>query len=263
MRRSVGRKFVIRDSTQIRAATKLLVLLARETRSPTAGRGVAASAAQELSQTPITADAGNWYRVDAEIRGRKFVIRDSNADTSGDQTACLACKGNTVANGCTRSCSECGAGTIPNSDHSGCVPVAWSPHSKPFDLVWDSKHLDYNNLPLNPQWAFQLNPGGLPDFNSICGSAFSGGNSVNNGTLANFCTSQQTTFDIDHSLEEAGGYCQGLINGHLTWMKATYTGSVLWDSWSKIQISQIFGWTMETTTYSYGTTFPAKTATQI
>jgi len=161
------------------------------------------------------------------------------ADTSGDQTACLACKGNTVANGCTRSCSQCGAGTIPNSDHSGCVaappppPVAWSPHSKPFDLVWDSKHLDYNSLPLNPQWAFQLNPGGLPDFTSICGSAFSGGNSVNNGTLADVCTSQQTTFDIDHSLEEAGGYCQGLINGHLTWMKATYTGSVLWDSWSK------------------------------
>jgi hypothetical protein len=94
--------------------------------------------------------------------------------------------------------------------------------------------MDFNGLPLNPLWAYQLmNSGGLPDFSSICGTAFSGGNSVNEATLANVCTSQPTTFDIDHSLEEVGGYCQGLINGHLTWMNATYFGSVLWDSWSK------------------------------
>jgi hypothetical protein len=45
------------------------------------------------------------------------------ANTSGNQTVCVACTGNTVANGCTRSCSECGSGTVPNSDHSSCVNV--------------------------------------------------------------------------------------------------------------------------------------------
>lgn len=153
-------------------------------------------------------------------------------DTSGDQDACRACTGNTVANGCARSCDQCGTKAHPNSNHSSCVADPLSPHSKPFDLVWDTIHLDYNNLPQNPLWAYQLNPGGLPDFSSICGSAFSGGNSENTATLAKVCTSQPTTFDIDHSLEEAFGYCQGLINGHLTWMNATYTGIVLWDSWS-------------------------------
>jgi hypothetical protein len=29
----------------------------------------------------------------------------------------------------------------------------WSPHSKPFDLVWDVNNEDYNLLPRNPQWA--------------------------------------------------------------------------------------------------------------
>src|SRR5580658_3875444 len=45
------------------------------------------------------------------------------ADTSGDQTICRACTGNTVANGCTRSCSACGQGTVPSADHSSCVNV--------------------------------------------------------------------------------------------------------------------------------------------
>ena len=218
-------------------------------------------------------------------------------DTSGNQPQCLACSGNTISDGCTRSCSDCGAGKIansdhtscsecgagkiansgqsscsecgagkiansdhtscsecgagkiansdhtscsdcasgkvPNSDHSSCV-VAWSPHSKPFDLVWDTKNLDYNNLPLNPQWAYQLqNPGQLPDFSSICGSAFSGGNNENTSTLANNCTSQPTKLDVDTGeFQGVGGLCSGVINGHLTWMKATYIGSVLWDSWS-------------------------------
>jgi len=167
--------------------------------------------------------------------------------TNANETACLPCGGNTVANGCTRSCSPCSQGTVPDSQHSSCVaapgqggtPVVWSPHSKPFDLIWDVNNVDYNSLPLNPQWAYQLSPGGLPNFNSICGSAFSGlGNIVNPGTLAKVCTSQQTTFDIANifvdSVEEVvGNYCQGLLNGHLTWMNATYVGWVRWDSWSE------------------------------
>jgi hypothetical protein len=38
------------------------------------------------------------------------------------QTTCVACTGNTVGNGCTQSCSACGADTHPNSGHSKCVP---------------------------------------------------------------------------------------------------------------------------------------------
>ncbi len=131
------------------------------------------------------------------------------------------------------SCSSCSSGMVPNSDHSSCI-VPWSPHSKPFDLVWNTKNMDYNNLPLNPQWAYQLeNPGKLPDFASICGSAFSGGNNENASTLASNCTSQPTKLDLDTGdFQGIGGLCSGLINGHLTWMKATYTGSVFWESWS-------------------------------
>jgi hypothetical protein len=44
------------------------------------------------------------------------------ANTSGNQTACLACTGNTVANGCTRSCSACAPGTVANSAHTMCAP---------------------------------------------------------------------------------------------------------------------------------------------
>jgi len=31
---------------------------------------------------------------------------------------------------------------------------------------------------------------------------------------------------------DIGGYCTGLINGHLTWRIATYTGMISWDGWS-------------------------------
>ena len=44
------------------------------------------------------------------------------ANTNGNETACLPCTGNTVANGCTRSCSSCGPDTRPDSDHRSCVP---------------------------------------------------------------------------------------------------------------------------------------------
>ena len=38
------------------------------------------------------------------------------------QTACVACTGNTVGNGCTRSCSACGPDARPNSGHYSCLP---------------------------------------------------------------------------------------------------------------------------------------------
>src|SRR5579872_2362542 len=43
------------------------------------------------------------------------------ANTSGNQTVCVPCTGNTVADGCTRSCTSCSAGMVPNSQHSSCV----------------------------------------------------------------------------------------------------------------------------------------------
>jgi hypothetical protein len=116
--------------------------------------------------------------------------------------------------------------------------VAWSPHSKPFDLVWDVNDEDYNGLPLNPQWAYQLtHPWGVPDFPSICGNAFSNGNTVNADTLALNCTSQPTILDVSHSSLVGdstpwGEFCTGLIDGHLNWMIATYTGTFGWQDWS-------------------------------
>jgi hypothetical protein len=165
------------------------------------------------------------------------------ADISGDQVACRACTGNSFANGCTLSCSQCASGMIPTADHSGCEKSAegidWSPHSKPFDLVWDLHNEDYNGLPLNPLWAYQLTTtDSLPDFENLCGPAFSGGNTINYTTLAADCTSQPTTLDVDtsslvgDSFLGSAGYCSGLINGHLTWMIATFTGWIGWEGFS-------------------------------
>jgi len=129
--------------------------------------------------------------------------------------------------------NDAGIAIAPMSDLS----PPWSLHVMPFDLVWDWNNLDYNGLPLNPLWAYQLDPGGQPDFTSICGDAFSnGGSSENTSVLAANCTMQSPNFDIDTSLEEGSisTYCYGLIDGHLTWTNTavTYTGSAYWDSWS-------------------------------
>ena len=42
------------------------------------------------------------------------------ADTSGNETVCRACTGNTVSDGCSNRCSVCGDGAKPNADHSQC-----------------------------------------------------------------------------------------------------------------------------------------------
>jgi hypothetical protein len=137
----------------------------------------------------------------------------------------------------------------------------WSPHSKPFDLVWDVNNEDYNLLPRNPQWAHQLeNSGQAPDFTKQCGKALfnntgnpcgwlgevcisgSGGNAIDKDTLARDCTSQPTLLDVDTSSLVGDwfwasflgdpAYCTGIIDGHLTWMVSTYTGRMAWEGWS-------------------------------
>ncbi|MGB6632008.1 MAG: hypothetical protein WBE52_12285, partial [Terriglobales bacterium] len=110
--------------------------------------------------------------------------------------------------------------------------VVWSPHSKPFDLTWDVNNEDFNGLPLNPKWNYQFTSG-LPNFQSICGPAISGGDNFNIDTLSRDCTSQAPTADVDTSAFVGfGGYCSGLINGHLNWYIATYTGTIHWQDWS-------------------------------
>jgi hypothetical protein len=44
-------------------------------------------------------------------------------DISGDQTACRACPANSVSDGCTLSCSQCGPGTKPSSNHASCEAI--------------------------------------------------------------------------------------------------------------------------------------------
>ena len=147
------------------------------------------------------------------------------------------CTPSQLAQGCRNKPSSAGPITL------------WSSHSEPFDLVWDINNPDPNGLPFNPMWAYQLNKDtstfertSLPDFQKICGKAFyyntgstsSGNNSVHADILARDCTSQHTHLDVSNSslVGDVGGYCTGLINGHLTWMLATYTGSIQWEGWS-------------------------------
>jgi hypothetical protein len=88
---------------------------------------------------------------------------------------------------------------------------------------------DYNGLPWNPLWAWQLDNSGVPDFGSICGPAISGGDSVNANLLHQICTSQSVTLSTHWTL---GPYCSGLINGHMTWTVAAQTGMMTYADWS-------------------------------
>lgn len=105
---------------------------------------------------------------------------------------------------------------------------------KPFDVVWDVNNLDGNGLPLNPIWAYQIaHSGGAPDFRAICGSAFSGGDKINIGTLAAICTTQDPTTDLSHSVFDSVGYCPGEpLKGHINWTLATHTGTIYWSGFS-------------------------------
>jgi hypothetical protein len=104
----------------------------------------------------------------------------------------------------------------------------WSPGCKPFDLVWDVNKEDFNGLPLNPQWLFQLqHKGDQPDFGNMCGSAFPDPKSVDYTKLGQECTSQDPTTDIHYVFF---GACSGWpLQGHVNWMIATYQGPVWWE----------------------------------
>ncbi len=108
----------------------------------------------------------------------------------------------------------------------------YSPHFKPFDLVWDLNNgVDANGLPLNPLWAYQIDhPGQEADFKGICHSAFSGGDTINVSVLASICTSQAPSTDLSHSPTNGiFGHCgPDPLYGHLNWTLATYTGAIYW-----------------------------------
>jgi hypothetical protein len=114
---------------------------------------------------------------------------------------------------------------------------AYSPHQKPFDLVWDMlAGVDGNGLPLNPLWAFQLDSqGALPDFREICGRSFPNNGTVNDSTLASLCTTQLPTTDFPTGLSAINCGVGGPINpdnllkGHLNWALATGVGNLYWE----------------------------------
>ncbi len=98
----------------------------------------------------------------------------------------------------------------------------FSPHSLPFDLVWDINNEDFNGLPRDPQWAFQLDhPGQSPDFVRICGAAITGDNNINLDMLSHICTSQDPYTDLYHAAVPCHA---GVLPGHLDWTIATYQG---------------------------------------
>ncbi|HLJ26802.1 MAG TPA: hypothetical protein VKY85_08840 [Candidatus Angelobacter sp.] len=127
----------------------------------------------------------------------------------------------------------------------------WSPHSKPFDLVWDmATGEDENGLPMNPQWDFAIknwqpkvdlahwNPavgqGEQPHFIPLCGRAFPskpvGQYEIDFGTLGQICTSMSVDFDLRPS---GGGLCGGdPFPGHMNFGIATFQGPVTWDAYS-------------------------------
>ena len=134
-------------------------------------------------------------------------------------------------------CKNQGPAWVEIKITSGAVlsGVQLSPHSKPFDVVWDMNNEDFNGLPLNPQWAYQLTHSDLPDFLQNCGAAFPqqtvlgaswGGTSVNINVLASDCTSQAPVADLNITDLIDVGYCRGLVDGHLLWDIVTYTGPI-------------------------------------
>ena len=118
----------------------------------------------------------------------------------------------------------------------------YSPHSKDFDMTWDTNgDWDANGLPVNARWGHQVDhPNTVQDFNTICGGAFdvaswpSDSVNVDEGKLASSCTSQMPTTDLStNGFDEFFTICRdGVIPGHLNWSIATYSGPLFWDSYS-------------------------------
>jgi hypothetical protein len=120
---------------------------------------------------------------------------------------------------------------------SGKAPtgMALSPHSKPFDLVWDMNNdEDENGLALNPQWNYALENEGLqPHLKSLCSAAFPSAGlwiyPIDIGKLEQTCTSMSPSFDLDPK----GAICGGdPFPGHMNFGIAAYQGQVTWEGWS-------------------------------
>lgn len=129
----------------------------------------------------------------------------------------------------------------------------WSPHSKPFDLVWNmASDEDENGLPINPQWNFSVenwnpkvdlahwNPhvgqGAQPHFIPTCGAGFPskpiGQYEIDYGILSRICTSMSYDFDLRPA---GGGLCGGdPYPGHMNFGIATFQGQIAWGDWSGI-----------------------------
>jgi hypothetical protein len=124
----------------------------------------------------------------------------------------------------------------PPSQLVSTAPM-FSPGSKPFDLVWDiNSAIDANGLPLNPMWFPQIMSQDLENgFQSTCGGAFKQDFNIDQTVLADTCTTDAPTADIDTGLAHLslGAICPANpIHGHLNWGVATYTGNLTWASWA-------------------------------
>jgi hypothetical protein len=112
---------------------------------------------------------------------------------------------------------------------------SYTPHKKPFDLVWDMKTgVDANSLPLNPFWGFQIdNRGQVPDFKAYCGAAFTDHErKLDESILAASCTSQSPTLDLPTQDIPCGVgppfNNMRVLAGHLNWAIGTEVGTLYW-----------------------------------
>jgi hypothetical protein len=126
---------------------------------------------------------------------------------------------------------------VPASPGPG--PGPGSTTRAPFDLIWDS--VDDNLIPLNPQWAFQVeNPGSIPDPQQLCDgfplvSPWDPTKGITFGSPA--CTTQSPSIDIATGWN--GFWCgtggeAGQLAGHVNWGPATYTGPITWEEKSNV-----------------------------
>jgi len=121
--------------------------------------------------------------------------------------------------------------TITSPAGGSASGANYSPHQKPFDLVWDmTAGVDANGLPLNPLWGYQLDrPGQVPDFQAICGSSFPDHErTLNVSILDSMCTSQSPTVDFPSTDIPCGLSGSKVMVGHLNWGIATDVGVIYW-----------------------------------
>jgi hypothetical protein len=106
----------------------------------------------------------------------------------------------------------------------------------PMDLV-PNHGFDDNLFPLNPDWAFKLQAGTVPDALALCGGFPSAKPNVPWHPLGQPpCTSQPTTLDEPGFGTMAQIACPygrhpyfDSVHGHYNWEPATYEGTLTWD----------------------------------